>query len=123
MKLMVKNISRIIFSLLLIVSIFGAINVIAETAVFKVTKIEVKEKSDRVTVNNVSVSANDILGFGSLSNDLTSATLNGSSTSFKKIGTSYYYVKSDATSAGSSIYTISNGVATIVSNGSYRGSW
>ena len=87
-----------------------------------IVKVDSVPSGKTVNVNNVSVSANDILGFGSLSNDLTSATLNGSSTSFKKIGTSYYYVKSDATSAGSSIYTISNGVATIVSNGSYRGS-
>ena len=87
-----------------------------------IVKVDSVPSGKTVNVNSVSVSANDILGFGSLSNDLTSATLNGSSASFKKIGTSYYYVKSDATSSGSSIYTISNGVATIVSNGSYRGS-
>ncbi len=51
-----KNISRVLFTLLLIISIFGTINVLAEGTIFKITKIEVKEKSVKSTVNNVSLS-------------------------------------------------------------------
>ena len=65
MKKIINNVSRILFLLLLIVSLFGAFNVLAEGSIFKITKIEVKEKSDKVTVNNVSVSngiiTNDIV--------------------------------------------------------------
>lgn len=64
MKKIIKNITRVLFSLLLIVSIFGAFNVLAETVVFRITKIEVKEKSDKVTVNDVSLSG------GQLKNDI-----------------------------------------------------
>ena len=64
MKKVLKNISRVLFSLLLIVSIFGTFNVLAETVIFQITKIEVKEKSDKVTVNDVSLSG------GQLKNDI-----------------------------------------------------
>ena len=64
MRKIIKNASRVIFSLLLIVSIFGAINVLAEEVIFQITKIEVKEKSDKVTVNDVSLSG------GAITNDI-----------------------------------------------------
>ena len=64
MKKVLKNISRVLFSLLLIFSIFGTFNVLAEEVIFKITKIEVKEKSDKVTVNDVSLSG------GSINNDI-----------------------------------------------------
>ncbi|MBO6194837.1 MAG: hypothetical protein J6O56_00665 [Bacilli bacterium] len=64
MKKIFKGISRVVFSLLLIVSIFGAVNVLAEEVIFKITKIEVKEKSDKVTVNDVSLSG------GLITNDI-----------------------------------------------------
>ena len=68
MKKIIKNISRFLFSLLLIVSIFGTFNVLAETVIFQITKIEVKEKSDKVTVNDV---VNDVsLSGGSIVNDI-----------------------------------------------------
>ena len=64
MKKVLKNISRVLFSLLLIVSIFGTFNVLAEEVIFKITNISVKEKSDKVTVNDVSISG------GQLKNDI-----------------------------------------------------
>ena len=64
MKKTIKNISRVLFILLLIFSIFGTINVLAEEIIFKVTNISVKEKSDSVTVNNASLSN------GQLNNDV-----------------------------------------------------
>ena len=70
MKKIIKNISRVLFSLLLIVSIFGAFNVLAEEVIFKITKIEVKEKSDKVKVNDVSLSG------GSLINDIVFTDVN-----------------------------------------------
>ena len=70
MKKIIKNISRVLFSLLLIVSIFGAFNVLAEEVIFKITKIEVKEKSDLAKVNDVSLSG------GSLINDIVFTDVN-----------------------------------------------
>ena len=64
MKKIIKNISRVVFSLLLIVSIFGAFNVFAADVIFQITGISVKEKSDKVTVNDVSLSG------GSINNDI-----------------------------------------------------
>ena len=64
MRKIIKNASKVIFSLLLIVSIFGVVNVLAEEVIFKITKIEVKEKSDKVTVNDVSLSG------GTITNDI-----------------------------------------------------
>lgn len=64
MKKIIKNISRVIFSLLLIVSIFGAFSVYAADVIFQITGISVKEKSDKVTVNDVSLSG------GSINNDI-----------------------------------------------------
>ena len=64
MKKVLKNISRVLFSLLLIVSIFGTFNVLAEEVIFKITNISVKDKSDKVTVNDVSISN------GSINNDI-----------------------------------------------------
>lgn len=64
MKKILKGISRVLFSLLLIVSIFGTFNVLAEEVIFKITNISVKEKSDKVTVNDVSLSG------GQLKNDI-----------------------------------------------------
>lgn len=61
MKKVIKNISRVLFSLLLIVSIFGTFNVLAEEVIFKITNISVKEKSDKVTVNEVSLSGGSIV--------------------------------------------------------------
>ena len=61
MKKILKNISRVLFSLLLIVSIFGTFNVLAEEVIFKITNISVKEKSDKVTVNDVSLSGGSIV--------------------------------------------------------------
>ena len=51
-----KKIFRIFFSLLLIFSVFGVVNVLAAEGVFKITNISVKEKSNGVTVNDVSLS-------------------------------------------------------------------
>ena len=64
MKKILKNISRVLFSLLLIVSIFGTFNVLAEEVIFKITNISVKENSSGVTVNDVSLSG------GSITNDI-----------------------------------------------------
>ena len=64
MKKIIKNISRVLFSLLLIVSIFGAFSVYAADVIFQITGISVKEKSDKVTVNDVSLSG------GSINNDI-----------------------------------------------------
>ena len=64
MKKIVKNISRILCSLLLLFSIFSVVNVLASEVIFQITKIEVKEKSDKVTVNDVSLSG------GSITNDI-----------------------------------------------------
>lgn len=64
MKKIIKNISRVVFSLLLIVSIFGAFNVFAADVIFQITGISVKEKSDKVTVNDVSLSG------GAINNDI-----------------------------------------------------
>ena len=50
MKKVLKNISRVLFSLLLVVSIFGVVNVLADEIVLKITKVEIKEKSNDVTV-------------------------------------------------------------------------
>jgi len=61
MKKVLKNISRVLFSLLLIFSIFGIFNVLAEEVIFKITNISVKEKSDKVTVNDVSLSGGSIV--------------------------------------------------------------
>lgn len=61
MKKVLKNISRVLFSLLLIVSIFGTFDVLAEEVIFKITNISVKEKSDKVTVNDVSLSGGSIV--------------------------------------------------------------
>lgn len=60
MKKTIKNISRVLFSLLLIFSIFSTINVLAEEVIFKITNIGVKEKSSGVKVNNVSLSGNTV---------------------------------------------------------------
>ena len=60
MKRVLKNISKVLFSLLLIFSIFGTINVLAEEVIFKITNISVKEKSSGVTVNDVSLSGETI---------------------------------------------------------------
>ena len=57
----IKKITRVLFSLLLIVSIFGTFNVFAEKVIFKITNIEVKEKSDKVTINDVSLSSGSII--------------------------------------------------------------
>ena len=64
MKKIVKNISRVLFSLLLIFSLFSTINVLAEEVIFQITNISVKEKSSGVTVNDVSISG------GELNNDI-----------------------------------------------------
>ena len=64
MKKVIKNISRILCSILLVLSVIGIINVLASEPIFKITKIEVKEKSDKATVNNVSVSG------GTINNDI-----------------------------------------------------
>ena len=70
MKKVIKNISRVLFSLLLIFSIFSIVNVLAEEAIFQITNISVKEKSDKVTVNDVSISG------GELKNDIVFTDLN-----------------------------------------------
>ena len=70
MKKVIKNISRILFSLLLIFSVFSIVNVVAEEAIFQITNISVKEKSDKVTVNDVSISG------GELNNDIIFTNLN-----------------------------------------------
>ena len=64
MKKVFKGIFRVVFSLLLVFSIFGAFNVFAADVIFQITGISVKEKSDKVTVNNVSLSG------GSINNDI-----------------------------------------------------
>ena len=65
MKKVLKNISRVLFSLLLVVSIFGVVNVLADQIVLKITKVEIKEKSNDVTVNDVSITGD------SLNNNIT----------------------------------------------------
>ena len=64
MKSILKNTSKILFSLLLIFSIFSTLNVLAEEVIFQITNISVKEKSDKVTVNDVGISG------GELKNDI-----------------------------------------------------
>ena len=64
MKKVFKGIFRVVFSLLLVFSIFGAFNVFAADVIFQITGISVKEKSDKVTVNDVSLSG------GSINNDI-----------------------------------------------------
>ena len=51
-----KKVFRVLFSLLLVFSVFGVINVIAAENIFTITGISVKEKSNGVTVNDVSLS-------------------------------------------------------------------
>ena len=70
MKKLIKNIFRVLFSLLLIFSVFSIVNVVAEEAIFQITNISVKEKSDKVTVNDVSISG------GELNNDIEFTDLN-----------------------------------------------
>ena len=70
MKKVVKNISRVLFSLLLIFSLFSTINVLAEETIFQITNISVKEKSSGVTVNDVSLSS------GRLNNDIVFTDVN-----------------------------------------------
>ena len=60
MKNKIKYISRILCSLLLVVSIFGIYKAKAEDAIFKITNISVKEKSDKVSVIDVSLSGGNI---------------------------------------------------------------
>lgn len=60
-----KKIFRIIFLIMLLVSIFKIYNVSAEDTIFKLTKIEVKEKTNGVEINDVSfndgIFTNDII--------------------------------------------------------------
>ena len=56
-----KKIFRVFFSLLLIFSVFGTINVLAAETIFSITNISVKEKSDKVTVNDISISGGSII--------------------------------------------------------------
>ena len=60
MKNKIKYISRILCSLLLVVSIFGIYKAKAEDAIFKITNISVKEKSNKVSVIDVSLSDGNI---------------------------------------------------------------
>jgi len=60
MKNKIKYISRILCSLLLVVSIFGIYKAKAEDAIFKLTNISVKEKSNKVSVIDVSLSGGNI---------------------------------------------------------------
>jgi len=64
MRKLIKNISRILFLILLVFSLFRMLNVTAEELIFKITNIEVKEKSERVIVNDVSLTD------GSIKNDI-----------------------------------------------------
>lgn len=64
MKEVINNISRLLCTLLLIFSMFSVVNVLASEVIFQITKIEVKEKSDKVTVNDVSLSG------GTITNDI-----------------------------------------------------
>ena len=69
MKKVISRISITIFSLLLIISLFGIVKTFAMSTTFKVTNLEVIEKSDGVIVNNVGLE-NDIIN-----NDIMSLSL------------------------------------------------
>ena len=47
MKKPIRNLFRIIFCLTLVISIFGVVNVFADSPVFSVTKVEVIEKKSQ----------------------------------------------------------------------------
>lgn len=64
LKKIIKNISKILFSLILLVSVFSTVKILAEEAIFKITKIEVEEISDKAIINDISISD------GSLKNDI-----------------------------------------------------
>ena len=59
-----KKIMRVLSIFLLLVSIFGTVNVLADETIFKVLNIAVKEKSEGVILNNVSVDS------GAINNDI-----------------------------------------------------
>ena len=50
-----KRFLKVLLTLILVFSIFNILNVLAEEVIFKITKIEVKEKSDKVIVNEVGI--------------------------------------------------------------------
>ena len=56
-----KKVFRVLFSMLLVFSIFGVVNVLAEEVIFKITGFSVNEKSDKVTVNEVSLSEGQLI--------------------------------------------------------------
>ena len=56
MKKLIKQSSKLLCFILLIFSIFGIVNVLAEENIFKITNISVKEKSNGVNVKDVSLS-------------------------------------------------------------------
>lgn len=56
MKKLIKQSSKLLCFVLLIISIFGIVNVLAEENIFKITNISVKEKSNGVNVKDVSLS-------------------------------------------------------------------
>ena len=55
-----KRILKVLLTLILVFNIFNIISVYAEEAIFKVTKVEIKEKSNGVIVNDVSVNSDII---------------------------------------------------------------
>ena len=59
-----KRFLKVLLTLILVFSIFNIVSVYAEEVIFKVTKVEVKEKSDGVIVNDVSVKD------GTITNDI-----------------------------------------------------
>lgn len=60
MKKNIKNISKIFFVTIFLFSIFKVINVLAEDVDFKVTKVEIKEKSEGVKVNKFSYDGGEV---------------------------------------------------------------
>ena len=64
MKKFLTITSRSLFALVLLFCIFKSFTILADTSIFQITKIEVKDKSEGVVVNDVSLSN------GSLNNDI-----------------------------------------------------
>ena len=60
MKKIIGIASKIFLSLLLVVSVLGLTRVFADNAVFKITNIGIKEKTDGVIVNDASISHDEI---------------------------------------------------------------
>ena len=61
MNKILKNIVRIGFSILFVISMFGTINILANQTDFSVTNLEVKEISDKTTLNKANLTGNSTI--------------------------------------------------------------